>query len=66
MTLRDEDEVVAPAGTTTREHPRVIEHRASPATDIPDKWSPRRTLVFVVGVCGLFWIMVAWFLFTWQ
>lgn len=67
MTLRDEDDVAAPAEETARpEQPSVIEHHDSAAPDVQDKWSPRRTVVFVVGVCGLFWILVAWFLFTWH
>jgi hypothetical protein len=27
---------------------------------IEGKWSPRRTLAFMVGTCSVFWALVAW------
>lgn len=27
--------------------------------EAPTKWSPRRTLIFVTGVCGGFWLLTA-------
>lgn len=44
----------APAGASfVRDMQRDLESRL--AEPQPGKWSNRRTLVFVVGTCGLFW-----------
>jgi hypothetical protein len=36
---------------------RALQARLTDATSAPDpdRWSPRATLLFVVGVCGAFW-----------
>jgi hypothetical protein len=63
-----------PDVTLAKDH--ADEHRPAAPVGLPheaasgevvtfsEKWSPRQTIFFVVGVCGLFWILLAWFIFA--
>jgi hypothetical protein len=45
---------------------RALQARLSDATSAPenDRWSPRATLLFVVGVCTAFWAAMGGTLFA--
>ena len=55
VTLAD-DSHVAIAESPARELQAHLSRSLGQAT--PAKWSARRTLLFIVGVCGAFWLTV--------
>lgn len=45
----------APAGVSAVRDMQAALERSLAAEASPDKWSKRRTLTFIVAVCGTFW-----------
>lgn len=58
LTLADES--AAPAASPARALQTFLE--SSIGERPADAWRPRTTLLFIVGVCGGFWLGLAWLL----
>ena len=56
------DEELRPAKLDDAEYPRASRHRthlAQPART-NQKWSPRQSLIFIVGMSALLWAVIVW------
>jgi hypothetical protein len=56
------DEDPRPAKPDEAGYPRTVGHRTHSAqpTRVHQKWSPRQSLIFIVGVSALLWAAIIW------